>query len=219
MAQTVSLRAQSRATKGKGAARSLRRTGVVPAVIYGHGREPEAVQVEAPALGRLLLGISAQSTIVDVTVDDREPVKALIREIQRHPLRAENILHLDLYEVRADQPVTVEVPVHLVGTPEGVRNHGGVLDQVLYSLTLRVLPSEIPTSVDVDVTALDIGQSLHVSDISVASGTIEDDAGQTICVVQAPRAEEVVPGAAPAEGTSTEPELIRKAKAEAESAE
>jgi large subunit ribosomal protein L25 len=218
MAQTVSLRAQSRATKGKGAARSLRRTGVVPAVIYGPGREPESVQVEAPALGRLLQGISASSTIVDVTIDDREPVRALIREIQRHPLRAENILHLDLYEVRADQPVTVEVAVHLTGTSEGVRNHGGVLDQILYSLTLRVLPGDIPASIDVDVTHLDIGQSIHVSDITVASGTIENDAGQTICVMQAPRAEEAVAGA-PAEPASTEPELIRKAKAEAEAAE
>jgi large subunit ribosomal protein L25 len=218
MAQTVSLRAQSRATKGKGAARSLRRTGVVPAVIYGHGREPESVQVEAPALGRLLQGISASSTIVDVTIDDREPVRALIREIQRHPLRAENILHVDLYEVRADQPVTVEVAVHLTGTSEGVRNHGGVLDQILYSLTLRVLPGDIPASIDVDVTNLDIGQSIHVSDITVASGTIENDAGQTICVMQAPRAEEAVAGA-PAEPASTEPELIRKAKAEAEAAE
>ena len=218
MAQTVSLRAQSRATKGKGAARSLRRTGVVPAVIYGHGREPESVQVEAPALGRLLQGISASSTIVDVTIDDREPVRALIREIQRHPLRAENILHLDLYAVRAAQAVTVEVAVHLTGTSEGVRNHGGVLDQILYSLTLRVLPGDIPASIDVDVTNLDIGQSIHVSDITVASGTIENDAGQTICVMQAPRAEEAVAGA-PAEPASTEPELIRKAKAEAEAAE
>jgi large subunit ribosomal protein L25 len=218
MAQTVSLRAESRATKGKGAARSLRRAGVVPAVIYGHGREPESVQVVARALGRLLLGIRASSTIVDVTIDDREPVRALIREIQRHPLRAENILHLDLYEVRADQPVTVEVAVHLTGTSEGVRNHGGVLDQILYSLSLRVLPGDIPASIDVDVTNLDIGQSIHVSDISIASGTIENDAGQTICVVQAPRAEEAVAGA-PAEPASTEPELIRKAKAEAEAAE
>jgi large subunit ribosomal protein L25 len=218
MAQTVSLRAQSRATKGKGAARSLRRAGVVPAVIYGQGRDPESVQLDAPALGRLLLGISASSTIVDVTIDDREPVRALIREIQRHPLRAENILHVDLYEVRADQPVTVEVAVHLTGTSEGVRNHGGVLDQILYSLTLRVLPADIPASIDVDVTNLDIGQSIHVSDISIASGTIENDAGQTICVVQAPRAEEAVAGA-PAEPASTEPELIRKAKAEAEAAE
>ncbi len=218
MAQTVSLRAESRATKGKGAARSLRRAGVIPAVIYGQGRDPESVQLDAPALGRLLQGISASSTIVDVTIDGREPVRALIREIQRHPLRAENILHVDLYEVRADQPVTVEVAVHLTGTSEGVRNHGGVLDQILYSLTLRVLPADIPASIDVDVTNLDIGQSIHVSDITIASGTIENDAGQTICVVQAPRAEEVVAGA-PAEPASTEPELIRKAKAEAEAAE
>lgn len=218
MAQTVSLRAESRATKGKGAARSLRRAGVVPAVIYGQGREPESVQVDAPSLGRLLQGISTGSTLVDVTVDDRQPVKALIREVQRHPLRAENILHLDLYEVRADQPVSVEVAIHLTGTSEGVRNHGGVLDQILYTLSLRVLPSEIPASIDVDVTNLGIGQSLHVSDITVPAGTIETDAGQTICVVQAPRAEEAVAGA-PAEAASTEPELIRKPKAEDEAAE
>jgi large subunit ribosomal protein L25 len=218
MAKTVSLRAESRATKGKGAARSLRRAGVVPAVIYGQGREPESVQVDAPSLGRLLQGISTGSTLVDVTVDDREPVKALIREIQRHPLRAENILHLDLYEVRADQPVSVEVAIHLTGTAEGVRNHGGVIDQVLYTLALRVLPSEIPASIDVDVTNLGIGQSLHVSDITVPFGVIETEASQTICVLQAPRAEEATPGA-PAEAASTEPELIRKAKPEDEAAE
>ena len=219
MAQTVSLRAQSRATKGKGAARSLRRSGTVPAVLYGQGRDPEALQVDAQALGRLLQGISAGSTLVDVSVDARAPVKALIREIQRHPLRAENILHLDLYEVRADQPVSVEVALHLTGTADGVRNHGGVLDQQLYSLTLRVLPSEIPSSIDVDVTNLGIGQSLHVSDITVPAGKVENDAGQTIVIVQAPRAEEEATPAAAAEATSTEPELIRKPKAEEEAAE
>jgi len=93
-----------------------------------------------------------------------------------------------------------------------------VLDQVLYTLSLRVLPAEIPASVDVDVTNLGIGQSLHVSDISVPTGEIESDASQTICVVQAARAEETVVGA-PTETPSGEPELIRKPKAEDEAAE
>jgi large subunit ribosomal protein L25 len=216
MAQTVSLRAESRAGKGKGAARALRRSGLVPAVIYGHGREPESVQVDAPALGRMLTGIAATSTLLEVTIDDRQPVKALIREIQRHPLRADNILHLDLYEVRADEKVTVEVAVHLKGVPEGVRVHGGVLDQVQYSLTVLCLPGDIPASIDVDVTALQIGQSLHVSDLSVPNVEIENDPGQTICVLAAPRTEEAAPGT---EAAPAEPELIRKAKAEDEAAE
>lgn len=212
MAQTVNLRATSRATKGKGAARSLRRSGMVPAVVYGRGRQPESVQVDAPALGRALAGKSPTSTLFELTIDDRQPVKALIREIQRHPLRAENILHLDLLAVRADEKVSVEVAVHLVGTPEGVRAHGGVLEQQLYAITLRVLPADIPASVDVDVSALAIGQSLHVSDLSVVNAEIENDAGQTICVVSAPRTEEAAPG----EAAPSEPELIRKPKAEDE---
>ncbi|MCU0619961.1 MAG: 50S ribosomal protein L25 [Gemmatimonadales bacterium] len=216
MAQTVNLRATSRTTKGKGAARSLRRAGMVPAVIYGRGREPESVQVEAPVLGRALHGVSPTSTLFELTIDDRTPVKALIREIQRHPLRAENILHLDLFEVRADEKVNVEVAVHLVGTPEGVRSHGGVLDQQLYAITLRVLPADIPASVDVDVSALGIGASLHVSDLSVVNAEIVNDAGQTVCVVSAPRTEEAAPGEAP---PTAEPELIRKPKAEDEGEE
>jgi large subunit ribosomal protein L25 len=217
MAQTVSLRAQTRATNGKGAARALRRSGFVPAVIYGHGREPESVQVDAPALGRMLTGIAATSTLLDVTIDDRQPVKALIREIQRHPLRADNILHLDLYEVKADEQISVEVAVHLQGVPEGVRVHGGVLDQVLYSLTLRCLPADIPAAVDVDVSGLQIGQSLHVSDLTVPNAEIENDGDQTICVLAAPRTEETPAGAEAA--PVAEPELIRKAKAEDEGEE
>lgn len=217
MAQQATLRAQTRQTKGKGAARTLRREGLVPGIIYGHHREPEALQIDAPALGRLLLGAHS-STLVDVTVDDRAPVKALIREIQRHPLRSTDIVHIDLYEVRADEKVAVEVAVHLTGTPDGVRNHGGVLDQQLYALEIKVLPGDIPEDIKVDVSELGIGQSLHVSDLKVPNADILTDAGVTVAVVAAPRTEEeVVPvGEAPA---TAEPELIRKPKAEAEGEE
>jgi large subunit ribosomal protein L25 len=215
MAQQATLKAQTRATTGKGAARSLRRSGLVPGIIYGHHREPEALQIEAPALGRMLLGAHS-STLVEVTVDNRPPVKALIREIQRDPLRSSDIVHIDLYEVRADEKVTLEVAVHLVGTPDGVRNFGGVLDQQLYALQIRVLPGDIPEDVKVDVTNLGIGQSLHVSDLTVPAAEILTDAGVTVAVVAAPRAEE---SAVPA-GTETpavaEPELIRKPKPEEE---
>ena len=107
MAQQANLQAATRTAVGKGAARSLRREGKVPGVIYGHGRAPEAVVVEGVALHKMLVGISAATTIVDVSIDGRAPVKALIRELQRDSLRPAEILHLDLYEVRADEQITL----------------------------------------------------------------------------------------------------------------
>ncbi|MEP6572096.1 MAG: 50S ribosomal protein L25 [Gemmatimonadota bacterium] len=214
MAQQASLHARSRSGTGKGAARSLRREGKIPAVIYGHGREPEPLEVETTALTRLLVGIAAASTIVDIAVDERAPVKALIREIQRNPIRPDDIIHIDLYEVRADEKITLSVAVHLVGIPDGVRNFGGVLDHSLRELEIRVFPSDIPERVDLDVTALGIGNSLYVRDVKLANVEILNDENLPICSVVAPRAEEVV---VPVEvATGTEPELIRKAKAEGE---
>jgi large subunit ribosomal protein L25 len=214
MAQQVNLQVATRATVGKGAARSLRREGKVPGVIYGHGRAPEAVAVETSALAKMLLGISATTTIVDVEIDGRPPVKALIREIQRDSLRPAEILHLDLYEIRADEEITLEVPVHLVGVPDGVRNFGGVLDHSLRELEIEVLPGNIPERVELDVTALAIGHSLFVRDLSVPSARILNDPDTPVCSVVAPRTEEapaVVEEVAP-----VEPELIRKPKAETE---
>ncbi len=214
MAQQVSLQVASRTTKGKGAARSLRREGRVPGVIYGHGREAESVAVETTALNKLLVGISAGTTILDVAVDDRAPVKALIRELQRDSLRPAEIIHLDLYEVRSDEEITLEVPVRLIGIPDGVRNFGGVLDHVLRELEIEVLPSDIPEHVELDVTALTIGHSLFVRDIQIPKARILNDPDTPICTVVAPRTEEapaVVEEAAP-----VEPELIRKPKAEDE---
>jgi large subunit ribosomal protein L25 len=214
MAQQATLKAESRTGAGKGPARSIRREGKIPAVIYGHNRPSEALAVDKATFQKLLTGISAASTILDVTVDGRAPVKALIREIQRNPLRNTEVLHLDLYEVRADEKITLEVPVHLIGTADGVRNFGGVLDQVLHRLQIRVFPADIPTSIDLDVTNLAIGKSLFVRDVKVDKVEIMHDGNLPICSVVAPRAEEVVaPVAAEA---PAEPELIRKPKAEEE---
>jgi large subunit ribosomal protein L25 len=214
MAQQANLQVASRITKGKGAARSLRRDGKVPGVIYGHDRDAESVTVDTAALNKMLGSISAGTTILDVTVDGRAPVKALIREIQRDSLRPAEIIHLDLYEVRGDEEITLEVPIRLIGVPDGVRNFGGVLDHVLRELEIEVLPANIPEHVDIDVTALTIGHSLFVRDLKVEHARILNDPDTPVCTVVAPRTEE-----APAvveEVVSTEPELIRKPKAEAE---
>ncbi len=185
----------------------------MPAVIYGHGREPEPLAIDAGALSRLLPTMSA-STVLDVTVDGRAPIKALLRDIQRHALRSSTIVHLDLYEIHADEEVDVRVAIRLNGIPDGVRNFGGVLDFVHRDVEIRVLPGDIPASIDVDVTNLTIGHSIFVRDLVLAKGEILDDPNVPVCTVVAPRTEEV---AAPvAEAASTEPELIRKPKAEDE---
>jgi large subunit ribosomal protein L25 len=215
MAQQANLHAATRSDTGKGAARSLRRHGKVPGVIYGHNRTPEALAIDTAALNKMLVGVSAGTTIFDVVVDGRPAVKALIREIQRDSVRPAEILHLDLYEVQAHEKITLSIPIHLVGIPDGVRNFGGVLDHVLRELEIEVLPVDIPEHVELDVTALTIGHSLFVRDLRVEKAEILNDPDTPVCTVVAPRAEEAPPPveevAAPAE-----PELIRKPKAEDE---
>ncbi len=243
MAQTVQLSAERRTGKGKGASREMRRAGKVPAVIYGRGREPAQLALDGVALGRLLEKIVPESTIVELTVDGK-PVKTLIREVQRHPVRP-GIVHVDFYEIRAGQRIRVAVPIHCVGIPDGVRNQGGTLDQVIRNVEIEVLPDDIPERVELDVTALTIGKSLHISDLSIPKVHILMDAALTVATVVAPRVEEVAapaaaavegapvegaegaapaaaaPGAAPAAGTTepAEPELIRKRKPKDEEAE
>ncbi len=215
MAQQANLQVATRSTTGKGAARSLRRQGKVPGVIYGHGREAESVAIDTAALNKMLIGISAATTILDVAIDGRAPVKALIREIQRDSLRPAEIIHLDLYEVRSDEEITLQVPIRLLGVPDGVRNFGGVLDHVLRELEIEVLPADIPDHVDLDVTALTIGHSLFVRDLTVEKAKVLNDPDTPICTVVAPRTEEA-PVAVVEEVVTAEPELIRKPKAETE---
>ena len=145
MAQMVSLTATPRTAAGKGAARQARFRQQVPAVIYGHGRDTQSLSLEAKALEKALTGIEPESTVIQLTVDGKT-VKTLIREIQRHPIRPD-IIHVDFYEIHADEKVTLKVPVHLVGTPDGVRNAGGVLDQVTREVEIEVLPENIPDRV------------------------------------------------------------------------
>jgi large subunit ribosomal protein L25 len=214
MAQAITLTAERRTTKGTGAARKLRAQGRVPAVVYGHGRAPESLSILQAEIEKALMGVAAGSTLIDLTVDGK-PVKTLIREIQRTAVRRE-IIHVDFYEVHADEKIKLRVPVRLVGTPDGVRNAGGVLDQVLRDIEIEVLPAHIPDHVELDVTALTIGKSLHVGDIKVAHATVLTHRDDTVCTVVPPRAEEVVAPVAEAAAEPAEPELIRKARAEEE---
>src|SRR2546429_7891963 len=211
MAQTISLAASPRQATGKGGARQARFRGKVPAVIYGHGRETQSLELEAKALEKALTGIEPASTIIELAVEGKAAVKTLIREIQRHPIRPD-IIHVDFYEIHATEKVKLRVPVHLVGNPDGVRNAGGVLDQVTREVEIEVLPENIPDRVELDVNALKIGDSLHVRDLSIPNAKILTEADLTIATVVPPRAEEVAAPSPEATTEVAEPELIRKVR-------
>jgi large subunit ribosomal protein L25 len=210
---TATLSATPRADVGKGAARSLRRDGRVPAVIYGHAREPQPLSLNARELERLLDRISAESTVIDLDLGGATS-RTLIREVQRHPYKR-SVIHVDFQELVAGEKVTVNIPLVLVGTPEGVRLSGAILNQVMTELTVRVDPVDIPGRIEVDVSNLTIGHSMHVGDLKLPEGVeVIDDAEATVATVAAPKVAEET--AAPAAETSAEPELIRKPKGEEE---
>jgi large subunit ribosomal protein L25 len=209
---TATLSAAPRAGTGKGAARTLRREGQVPGVIYGHAREPQSLAINTRELERLLSRVSAETTVIELSLDGRT-ARTLIREIQRHPFKR-SIIHVDFQELVAGEKVTVNVPIVIVGTAAGVRE-GGVLDQIMRELSVEVDPVNIPNHIDVDVAELTIGHSVHVSDLVLPEGvTVLDDPEATVCVVAPPRVhEEPAPAEAVVEAP-TEPELIRKPKGE-----
>ncbi len=205
---SASLSAEMRSDTGKGVARKLRAAGRVPGVVYGHARAPQSLSVVARDLDKLLSHIAAGSTVVELTLGGATS-KTLIREIQRHPFK-KVILHIDLQELVAGEKVTVNVPLVYVGVPEGVRLSGALLEQIMHSVEVLADPSSIPNHIDVDVTHLAMGHSLHVRDLKL-SAEIEvlSDEDATMCAVIAPRA---VVEAIAAEPGAAEPELIRKAK-------
>jgi large subunit ribosomal protein L25 len=214
---TATLTATARTERGTGVARKLRQTGSVPAVIYGHGREPQSLAINTREIDKLLSQISAASTVIELTVGGTTS-KTLIREIQRHPVKR-HIVHVDFQQLVAGEKVTVSVPLRFHGVPEGVRVSGGILEETMHQVHLRVDPAQIPDHVDVDVTNLTIGHNLHIRDITLPDGvTVLDEPGATVCLVAAPKAVVEETGAVEAEPgvTTAEPELIRKVKPDGE---
>ena len=214
---TVSLAAKARDTIGTGNARKLRQAGEVPAVIYGHSREAQSLSLNSRDLEKLLTQIAGTSTVVELTMDGKT-ARTLIREVQRHPFKRQ-VLHVDFQELVAGEKVTLRVPLRFHGTPVGVRESGGILEETMHQISLRVDPASIPDHIDVDVTPLTIGHSIHIRDLQLPAGAeIMDDEDAPVAICSAPRAVvEETPVAADATAVA-EPELIRKAKPDEEGA-
>ncbi len=212
---SATLSASARPGTGKGAARQMRMAGRIPAVIYGHAREAQSVSIDTREFKKLIEHISAENTVVELSIDGAVS-RTLIREIQRHPVKR-TFLHIDFQELVLGEKVTVNIPLILIGTPIGVRLGGGILDQVLREIEVLVDPANIPNHIDVDITELTIGSSLHVGDLKLPDGIeVQTEESETIVVLAAPKqAEETVVAAEPAAG---EPEVIRKTKADEDDA-
>ena len=208
------LKGARRSGIGKGVARKLRQTGSIPAVYYGRGEDPIVLTVVVKELEEVILKAEGSNVIVDLKVDgdggsDR---KALIREIQRDPVGG-HILHLDLQHISLTERITVEVPIVLTGIPIGVKDGGGILEHLLREVEVECLPTDIPSRLEIDVSALNIGDSLHVSDLKADRVEIRTEADRAIATVVPPT---VLEEAKPAEeGAVAEPELVKEKKEEA----
>ncbi len=191
--ERVHIDATVRREKGKGAARRLRRRGFVPAVLYGtkHGSLP--LTLTYSDVQKVVERIRSENILLEIRVRNgegkEESIEAVVKEVQRDPVTW-RIIHLDLYEIVKGQKVRVYVPVHLVGKPVGVEM-GGIIEHELREIEVECLPRDLPASIDVDVTSLHIGDSIHVRDIKVPEGVrILEDPEATVLTIVAPAKEE-----------------------------
>jgi large subunit ribosomal protein L25 len=191
MTGKTGLAASRRYETGKGVARRLRAAGQVPAVLYGKDQEAISLTLNAREALSLFHSISVENTIVAVQIDDdKEAMETLVREIQMHPYRPD-IIHVDFYCIERGVALELDIPANYIGTPQGVREDGGILEVILHELRVKCLPSAIPDTIDIEISGLDIGDSIHASEITMEEGVeLLTDPGQTICLVSAPRVEE-----------------------------
>ncbi|ABF43539.1 LSU ribosomal protein L25P [Candidatus Koribacter versatilis Ellin345] len=213
--------AQSRKAGGKNDARRVRKTGMVPAAVYGAGKDPVAVTVDPKAVSKILRSETGHNTIFDLAVNGGAE-KVMIVDWQYEPLKGK-LLHVDLKRIAMDKVLRVSVPVILQGTAEGVKNEGGILEQLIREVEIECLPADIPRAIFADVTPLKHGDNLRVKDLAHGDKlkfiTDEDQMVAHVTHVK----EEVVatPDAVAAEAGATpaEPEVIKKGKTEVEGAE
>ena len=200
----------------KNAARRVRVSGKIPAVVYGAGAEAVAVTVDPRVITKILHSDSGHNTIFDLDVTGASLVKAMIVDWQHEPIKGA-LLHIDLKRVAMDKAMRVSVPIQLTGVPVGVKAQGGILEHVLREVEIECLPGDIPSHLDVDVSGLELNQAIHVSDLP-HSGSIKflGEEGATVAHVTAIREEAVEAEAVAA--TPAEPEVAKKGKGDAEAA-
>jgi large subunit ribosomal protein L25 len=213
MAKQVKLTAERRTAIGRSAVRKLKATGSVPAVMYGSKDKPEALQISRRDINALLSHAAGENILVELEIAGKSRL-ALVQEVQHAPLGGA-VLHVDFHAVSQDEVIQADVPLEPIGTANGVKNMGGLLEQSLRSLAIECLPRDLPDVIRVDVSELNIGDAIHVRDLPLPAGVstrIQPDL--TAFSVLAPTVEEepVVAAAEVAAG----PEVIKEKKEEGE---
>jgi large subunit ribosomal protein L25 len=215
MAIQLKINAQPRTESGRNAVKKIKRAGFVPAVIYGAKDPSQNIQVVERELAKLLGRASSESVLVDVEIQDGAATRnrtALIQEVQHHPV-TRAVLHLDLHAVAMDELLTAEVSVETLGEAIGVRQGGGVLELILRTLEIECLPADLPESIKVDVSALEVGDSIHVKTLTLPNGVqVLNDAELTVVSVAAPTVVEEPAGAIAEAGA--QPEVVGEKKPE-----
>ena len=194
MAEQLKLSATIRREKGKGGARRLRKKGMLPAVIYGHKTPSTSLTIDSKQLRKVIGGGKSERKLLSLSIEGNgEPTEktVMIKELQINPVKR-HYLHVDFFEVAMDEEITIPIPITLIGEAEGVKI-GGVLQQVRRELEIRCLPSQIPDNLEIDVSSLHIGDSVHLRDVQLPPGTKAlEDADLTIATVLAPTIEKEV---------------------------
>ena len=214
MAKQVKLTARPRAEHGRNAVKRIRARGAVPAVIYGHTVTPANLEVSHRELELILAHAVGEHILVDLEIQDGANTTnqlSLIQEVQRHILRPQ-ILHIDFHAVSMTEEITADIAIEHVGEPDGVKNFGGLLEQSIRTVGIRCLPQNLPEIIIVDVSALKIGDSIHVRDLVLPEGVQTTDADElTVFIV----AEPTVASEAPVAAAATSPEVLKEKKPEA----
>jgi large subunit ribosomal protein L25 len=186
--QSQSLQASRREGRGKGVARKLRAAAKIPAVVYGKGTTSEPVALDRKAFETLMKN-GGHHGLIDLRLDTTsEALKALVREVQVHPV-SRLVEHVDLQRVSMQERIRIDVPIVLLGKPEGVRLSGGILEHNLRSIEVECLPGDIPEKIEIDVTALAVGHSIHISDLKLGNVTILAHGDTAVATVSMPAAE------------------------------
>jgi len=215
MAKQVKLSAERRTVTGRSAVRKLKAQGVVPAVIYGAKDKAEPLQVSRRDINAMLSHASGENILVELEIAGKSRL-ALVQEVQHAPLGGA-ILHIDFHAISMDEVIQADVPLEPTGVANGVKNMGGLLEHNLRSLAIECLPSDLPDVITVDVSALNIGDAIHVREIQLPKGvTTRVQPDLTAFSVLAPTVEEE-PVAAEVDAAAG-PEVIREKKEDPEAA-
>jgi large subunit ribosomal protein L25 len=215
--KSVPLKAFPRTLVQRGGVKKLRASGRIPATIYGRQAKPQNLEVVYDDISDLLHHSVSENLLVDLSVESDARAKrlALVQEVQHHPLNGK-VLHVDFHEIAEDEKVTVSVPLETTGEAAGVKVGGGTLEHVLFKVKVRCLPKDLPEQITVDVSALEIGKSLHIGDIVPPSGVeILGEKSRSVVSVAAPRTEEEVAPAAEGAKAAGDVEMTKEKKEEA----